>query len=143
MKDTPWTNSASKAVPLQDADTSEDEDSFHNPPNVREIRAINDCRAALEPPGLEKDLLQSPEPPPGTEAFTPLGRTPGHASPRAVNPSASAELPAVPADTAPQPLLTAHCDGTMPEQPIVKRKQGIPAPESASEKLMRKKFRAT
>ncbi|CAN8215554.1 unnamed protein product [Coccothraustes coccothraustes] len=142
IKDTPWIISASKAVPLEDADTSEGEESSPNPPNVREIQAVNDCRAALELPGLEKDLLQSPEPPPGTEAFTPTGLTPDHALPRVVNPSVSADLPAVPADPAPQPLLAAHCDGTMAEQPIIKRKQGIPAPEGASEKLKRKKFRA-
>ncbi|XP_050830883.1 uncharacterized protein LOC115485429 [Serinus canaria] len=143
IKDAPWINSASEAVPLEDADTSEDEESSPNPPHVREIQAVNDCKAALELPGLEKDLWQSPEPPPSTQAFTPTGLTPDHALPRVVNPSVSADLPAVPADPAPQPLLAAHCDGTMAEQPIIKRKQGIPAPEGASEKLKRKKLRAT
>ncbi|XP_064279399.1 uncharacterized protein LOC135302629 isoform X2 [Passer domesticus] len=138
IKDAPWRNSASKAVPLEDADTSEDEESFPNPPNVSEIQAVHDCRAALELPGQEKGLLQSP---PGPGAFIPAGLTPDHASPRAVNPSVSAGLPAILAGTAPQPLLPAHCDGTMAEQPIIKRKQGIPAPEGASEKL--KKFRTT
>ncbi|XP_041274406.1 uncharacterized protein LOC121343353 [Onychostruthus taczanowskii] len=140
MKDAPWRNSASKAVPLEDADTSEDEESFPNPPNVSEIQAVNDCRAALELPGQEQDLLQTP---PGTEAFPPAGLTPDHSSPRAVNPSVSADLPAIPAGTAPQPLLAAHCDGTTAEQPIIKRKQGIPAPEGASEKPKRKKFCTT
>lgn len=126
---------------MEDVDTSEDEESFPNPPNVSEVQTVNDCRAALELPGLEKDLLQSPEPPPAPEAFTPAGLTPDHALSMVVNPSVSADLPALPADTAPQPLLTAHCDGTMAEQPIIKRKQGIPAPEDASEKI--KKFRAT
>ncbi|XP_026646971.2 uncharacterized protein LOC102060678 [Zonotrichia albicollis] len=134
MKDAPWINSASQAVPLEDAATSEDEESFPNPPNVREIQAVNDCRAALEPPGLEQHLWQSREPPPGSEGFTPQ---------RAVNPSAPAELPAAPAATAPPPLLAAHCDGTMAKQPMIKRKHEIPATESASEKLKRKKFRAT
>ncbi|XP_059330895.1 uncharacterized protein LOC132074873 [Ammospiza nelsoni] len=138
MKDAPWMNSASQAAPLEDAATSEDEESFPNPPNVREIQAVNDCRAALEPPGPEQGLWQSPEPPAGTEAFTP-----DRAPPRAVNPSAPAELPAAPAGTAPQPLLAAHCDGTTAKQPMIKRKHGIPATESASEKLKRKKFRAT
>ncbi|KAF2986286.1 hypothetical protein EK904_009815 [Melospiza melodia maxima] len=138
MKDAPWMNSASQAVPLEDAATSEDEESFPNPPNVREIQAVNDCRAALEPPGPEQDLRPSPEPPAGTEAFTP-----DRAPPRAVNPSAPAELPAAPAGTAPQPLPAAHCDGTVAKQPTIKRKHGIPATESASEKLKRKKFRAT
>ncbi|XP_068050968.1 uncharacterized protein [Anomalospiza imberbis] len=140
IKDAPWRNRASRAAPLEDAATSQDEESFPNPPNVREIQAVNECRAAPELPSLEKDLLQSPEPPPAAEAFTPTGLTPDHASPRGVNPSVSADLPAIPA---PQPLLAAHCDGTMAEQPIIKRKQGIPASEGASEKLKRKKFRAT
>lgn len=128
-------------MPLEDADTSEDEESFPIPPNASEIQAVNDCRAALELPGLEMDLLQSPELSPASEAFTPMGLTPDHASPMAVNPSAATDLPAILADPAPQPLLAAHCDGTMAKQPIMKRKQGIPAPEGASEKL--KKFRAT
>ncbi|XP_062351386.1 uncharacterized protein LOC134045579 [Cinclus cinclus] len=140
IKDALWTNSAcSKAMPLEDADTSEDEESFPNPPNVSEIQAVNDCRTALELPGLQKDLLL----PPATEAFTPTGLAPDHALPMVLNSSVPADLPAIPADTAPQPLLAAHCDGTMAEQPVIKRKQEIPAPEGASEKLKRKKFRAT
>ncbi|XP_058714006.1 uncharacterized protein LOC131588918 [Poecile atricapillus] len=133
IKDTPWPNSASKAMPLENADTSEDERSFPNPPNVSDIQAVNYCREALELPGLEQDLLQTPEPPPATEAFTPMGLTPDHALPMVINPSVSADLPAIPADT----------DGTMAKQPIIKRKQRIPTPEDASEKLKRKKFRAT
>ncbi|XP_023783313.1 uncharacterized protein LOC111929808 isoform X1 [Cyanistes caeruleus] len=143
IKDAPWPNSASKAMPLENADTSEDERSFPNPPNVSDIQAVNYCREALEFPGLEQDLLQTPEPPPATEAFTPMGLTSDHALPMAVNPSFSADLPAIPADTAPQPLFAAPSDGTMAEQPIIKRKRRISAPEDASEKLKRKKFRAT
>lgn len=128
-------------MPLEDVDTSEDEESFPHPPNIGEVQAVNGCGSALELPGLEKDLFPSPEPPPATEAFTPAGLTPDHASPMVVNPSVSADLPALLAETAPQPLLAAHCDGTMTKQPIIKRKYGIPAPEDAREK--RKKFRAT
>lgn len=124
-------------MPLEGVDTS-DEESFPHPPNASDVQAVNDCGAALEPPGLEKGLLPSPELLPAT--FTPAGLTPDD-PPMAVNPSVSADLPATPADTAPQPLLTAHCYGTMAQQPIIKRKQGIPAPEDASEKI--KKFRAT
>lgn len=137
IKAAPWRNSASKSAPLEDADISEDEESFPYSPNVREIQAVNDCRAALEPPSLEKEL------PLATEAFTPTALTPEHALPRAVNPSVPADLPAILPVAAPQPLLPAHRDGTTAEQPIIKRKQGIPAPESASEKLKIKKFRAT
>ncbi|XP_066043026.1 uncharacterized protein [Chamaea fasciata] len=141
IKDAPWTNSAPKAMPLEDVDTSEDEESFPHPANVSEVQAVNDRRAARELPGLEKDVLPSPEPSPATAAFTPAGPTPDHALPTAVNLSASADVPATPAGTAPQPLLAAHCDGKTAEQPIIKRKQGIPAPEDASDKI--KKFRAT
>ncbi|RMB98716.1 hypothetical protein DUI87_24935 [Hirundo rustica rustica] len=141
IKDAPWTNSASKAMPLGDVGTSEDEESFPNPLNASQVQAVNDCRAAPELPGLQKDLLPSPEQPPATEAFIPAGLTPAHALPMIVNPSVSMDLPANLAEAAPQPLLAALCDGTMAEQPIIKRKQGIPAPEDASEKI--KKFRAT
>ncbi|XP_041903230.1 uncharacterized protein LOC121673694 [Corvus kubaryi] len=143
IKDAPWTNRAPKAMPLEDADSLEDEESFPNPPNMNEIQAVNDCRAALELPCSEKDLLQSPELPPPAEAFTPTGLTPDHALPMGIDPSASTDLPASPADTALHPQLAAHCEGTMAKQPIIKRKQGIPAPEGASEKLKRKKLRAT
>ncbi|XP_005047660.1 PREDICTED: uncharacterized protein LOC101820411 [Ficedula albicollis] len=139
IKYAPWTNSASKAMPLEDADTSEDEESFHNPPNVGEIQAVNGCSADLELAGLQRD----PSQPPATEAFIPTGLTPDHALLMAVNPSVPAELPAIQADTAPQPLLTARWDGSMAQQPVIKRKQGTPVPEAASEKLKRKKFRAT
>lgn len=123
---------------LEDADTSEDEESFPNPPNISEIQAVNYCRAALELPSLQRDLLL----PPAIEAFTPTGLAPDHTLLMAVNPSVPAELPSIPADTAPQPLLTARCDGTMAEQPVFKRK-GIPVPEGVTEKLKRKKFCAT
>ncbi|KAJ7424271.1 hypothetical protein BTVI_07229 [Pitangus sulphuratus] len=144
----PRTNRAPKAVALEDADTSDDGESFPNSPDwlcpetkASEIQTVNDC---LELPSQEGDfLLQSPELPGATEAFTPMRVTPGRALLASINPSASMELAASPADSAPQTLLATHCDGTMAKQPLNKRKQVIPTPEGASEKLRRKKFRVT
>ncbi|XP_032837498.2 uncharacterized protein LOC116958863 [Tyto alba] len=150
IKFAPWVNSAPKA--LEDADTSEDGESFPKPPDwlssetqVSEIQTVNDCTAPLDLPSQEQDfwrsLLQSPELPRATEAFASMSLTPDRSSLMSISPSASADL-ASPGDRAPQPLRAADCDGTVAKQPLSKRKQGIPLPEGASEKL-RKKFRAT
>lgn len=147
-------NNATKAMALGDADTSEDGESFPKPPDwlcpetkVSETQKVNDCKELLELPSQEKDflrsLLHSSEQPRATEAFSSLWLTPDHSLLMSINPSTSADLLASPSDSAPQPILTADCDGTMAKQPLIKRKQGIPIPEGASEKLRRKKLRAT
>lgn len=139
---------------LEHADTSEDGESFPKPPDwlcpetkVSETQKVNDCKELLELPSQEKDflrsLLHSSELPGATEAFTSLWLTPDHSLLMSINPSTSADLLASPGDSAPQPILAADCDGAMAKQPLIKRKQGIPIPEGASEKLRRKKLRAT
>ncbi|KAM6068403.1 uncharacterized protein LJ206_011657 isoform 2-T2 [Theristicus caerulescens] len=155
MKVAPWAKSnAPKATALEDAGSSEDGESFPRPPDwlcpettVSEIWTANDRKAPPEPPSPEKDfpssLLQSAELRRATEAFTSMWLTPDHSLLMSVNPSASADLLASPGSSAPQPILAAGCDGTMAKQPLIKRKQGISIPEGASEKLRRKKFRAT
>lgn len=138
---------------LEDADTSEDGESFPQPPDwlcpgteTSEIEMVNDCKAPLELPSREEDfpraLLQSSELTRATEAFKSMSLTTDHFLLMCVNPSASADVLASLGDGAPQPVLAADCGGTVPKQPLIKRKQGIPIPEGASEKL-RKKFRAT
>ncbi|XP_040456645.1 uncharacterized protein LOC121091254 isoform X2 [Falco naumanni] len=150
----PWVNSTPGAVALEDADTSEDGESTPKPPDwlcpetsVSKIQAVNDCTAPLELPSQEKDfpigLLQSSELPRAPEAGTPMWLTPDCSSLTGINPSPSADLLASPSDSAPRSILAADCDGTMAKQPLIKRKQGIPIPEAASEKLRRKKLRAT
>ncbi|XP_065541305.1 uncharacterized protein LOC136017172 isoform X2 [Lathamus discolor] len=146
-----WAKCAPKAAALEDADTSGEEVSFPEPPDwlcpetkVIEVQAVNDCKAPLELPCQEKDfprsLLQSSELPRGTEAFTSMRLTPENSLLMSINPSASADLPASSDDSAPQPILEADCDGTVAKQPLLKRKQRVPIPEGASEKLGRKKF---
>lgn len=138
---------------LEDSDTSEDGESFPKPPGwlcpeteVSEIQTVNDCKAPLELHSQEKDfqrsLFQSSELRRATEAFTSMWLTPDHSLLMSIDPSASADLTS-PGDGAPQPILAADCDSTMAKQSLIKRKQGIPIPEGASEKLRRKKFRAT
>lgn len=147
-------NSVPEAMALEDADTSEDGKHFPKPPawlcpgtNISEIQTVSDCKAPLELPSRKKDLarslLESSELPRTAEAFTSLWWTPECSLLMSINPPAPAELPASPGDSAPQPLLGADCDGTAAKQPLSKRKQGISVPESASEKLRRKKFCAT
>lgn len=154
VKAAPWASSAPKAMALEDSDTSEDGDSFPKPSDwlcpetkVGGIQTVNDCKAPLEFPSQEKDfprsLLQSSELTRATEVFTSMWLTPDHSLLMSINPSASADLLASPGNSAPQPILAADCDGRMAKQPLIKRKQGISIPEGASEKLRRKKFRAT
>ncbi|XP_030338075.1 uncharacterized protein LOC115606376 [Strigops habroptila] len=149
-----WAKCAPKAAALEDADTSEEGESFLEPPDwlcpetkVSEIKAVNDSKAPLELPSPEKDfprsLLQSSELPRATEAFTSMRLTPENSLLMNINPSASADLLASSGDSAPQPILAADCDGTVAKQPLLKRKQGVPIPEGASEKLKRKKFRVS
>nr|XP_021148181.1 uncharacterized protein LOC110361388 isoform X3 [Columba livia] len=150
----PWVNSAPKAMALEDADTSEDGESVPKPPDwlcpetkVSGIQTVNDCKDPLELPSQERDfprsLLQSSELTRATEAFTSMWVTPDHSLLLSVNPSASAGLLANPGDSAPQPTPAADCDGTSAKQPLIKRKRGMSIPEGASEKLRRKKSRAT
>ncbi|CAN0112723.1 unnamed protein product [Bubo scandiacus] len=150
IKVAPWANSSPRTMALENADTSEDEESFPKPPDwlcpeteVSEIQTVSDCKAPLELPSQEKDfqrsLLQSSELPRTAEVWL----TPDHSLPMSINPSPSADLLASPGDSVPQPMLAADCGGTMAKQPLIKRKQGLPIPEGASEKLRRKKFRAT
>ncbi|KAJ7406593.1 hypothetical protein WISP_132784 [Willisornis vidua] len=151
IKVAPWTNRAPKARALEDADTSDDGEPFPNPPDwfcpaakVSEVQTVNGCKAPLDLPGKEEDfLLQSPELPLAAEEFSPMWLTPDCALLMSISPSASMDLLASPADSAPQPPLEAPCDGTMAKQTLNKRKQEIPTPEGASEKLRRKKFRVT
>lgn len=139
---------------LEDADTSEDGDCFPKLPDwlcpetkISEIQTVNDCKAPLELPSQKEDLarsfLESSELPRTTEAFTSMWWTRGHSLLMSIIPPAPAEQLASPGDSAPQPMLGADCDGTVAKEPLIKRKQGISIPESASEKLQRKKFRAT
>ncbi|XP_071665760.1 uncharacterized protein [Patagioenas fasciata] len=150
----PRVNSAPKAMALEDADTSEDGESLPKPrgwlcpeTKVSGIHTVNDCKAALELPSQERDfprsLLQSSELTRATEAFTSMWVTPDRSLLLSVNPSASAGLLASLGDSAPQPTPAADCDGTSAKQPLTKRKRGMSIPEGASEKLRRKKSRAT
>ncbi|KAM4666825.1 uncharacterized protein AAGF69_006441 isoform 3-T3 [Amazona ochrocephala] len=144
-----WAKCAPKAAALKDADTSEEGESFPEPPDwlcpqtkVSEIQAVNDCKAPLELP-CQKDFprsqLPSCELPRATEAFTSMRLTPENSLLMSINPSASADLPASSDDSAQQPLPEADFAGTVAKQSLLKRKQRAPIPEGASEKL-RKKF---
>ncbi|XP_030905305.2 uncharacterized protein [Melopsittacus undulatus] len=145
-----WAKCAPKAAALEDADTLEEAESFPEPPEwlcsetkVTEIQAVKDCKAPLELPSQQdfpRSLLQSSELPRATEAFTSMRLTPENSLLMSINPSASADLPASSDDSAPQTIVGADCDGTVAKQPLLKRKQRVPIPEGASEKLGRKKF---
>ncbi|XP_064027579.1 uncharacterized protein LOC135190246 isoform X2 [Pogoniulus pusillus] len=125
----PQANSVPKAMALEDA------------------YAVNDCKVSLEPPSQQKDFprsqLQSSELLRATEAFTSMWPRHDPSLFVSINPSSSADLLASPGNSALQPILTGDCNGTMAKQPLIKRKQGIPIPESASKKLKGKKFCAT
>ncbi|KAM9014638.1 uncharacterized protein PRD47_007878 isoform 1-T1 [Ara ararauna] len=145
-----WAKCAPKAAALEDADTSEEGESFPEPPDwlcpetkVSEIRAVNDCKAPLEltcQKDFPRSQLQSSELPRATEAFTSMRLMPENSLLMSINPSASADLPASSDDSAQQPILEADFDGTVAKQSLLKRKQRVPIPEGASEKLRRKKF---
>ncbi|XP_035182844.1 uncharacterized protein LOC118167527 isoform X2 [Oxyura jamaicensis] len=151
----PWVNSAPKAMALEDADPSEDGESF--PETLHWLRPetkigelytqiATDCKAPLELATQQKDfsrsLSQSSELTRATEAFPSMWLTPDCSLLTGINSSASADLLASPGDSVSHTMLTNASDETMSTQPLIKRKQGIPTAEGAGEKLRRKKFRA-
>ncbi|XP_068538846.1 uncharacterized protein [Anas acuta] len=154
IKVAPWVNSASKAMALEDADPSEDEESSPETlhwlcpeTKIGEIHTqiATDCKAPLELSTQQKDfprsLSQSSELSRATEAFPSMWLTPDRSLLMGTHSSASADLLASPGDSVSQTMLTDDSE-TISKQLLIKRKQGFSTAEGAGEKLRRKKFRA-